>query len=251
MLLIKVFCSLSMTIQGSEPVAKLNEKFLLKAIILIALALVLVTFFVSLLFLPREFHSPSPSPSNSQSLLCPTQSPAGTPSSIVGTSIITSTPNPIPAYTPKPDPSANQEPEEYSTATAFREHLVIRNMNDNSTYLQVMNLDTLVGKFAKVGSQFSIEIPDHNEGDGLLNIVNIACNTTGFSLLGVSPALPVTLPNTVSVESGNVTLRISFLVPKEQYVGPFDFTVFYEYNPTPVHYNNFTSFIENLQYSVN
>jgi hypothetical protein len=139
--------------------------------------------------------------------------------------------DPFASNSPGSSPIVTLEPEKYSTATEVREHLVIKNMKDNSTSSHLIMLDALAGKIAKVGSQFSIEIPYHNGGDGVLNIVNIACNTSGFSLVGISPTLPVTLPNTASTEAGNVTLRITFASPSEQYVGTFDFTVFYEYFP--------------------
>jgi hypothetical protein len=80
MFLIKATYFLTMTIQDSEVSAKPNKESLLKAIVLIGLALVLVTVFVSILFIPRESSSPNFSPSNSQALPNSTLSPAVTSS---------------------------------------------------------------------------------------------------------------------------------------------------------------------------
>ena len=64
---------------------------------------------------------------------------------------------------------------------------------------------------------------------GTLKIANIVSNTKGFELTNVSPSLPVTLPDTATVEEGNVTLRMTFSTPTIKYSGTFDFTVFYDY----------------------
>jgi hypothetical protein len=80
MLLIKAAYFLTMTIQDSKLASKQKEKSLLKAIVLMGLALFLVTVFVSILFIPRESPSPNFSPSNSQTLPNSTISPVVTSS---------------------------------------------------------------------------------------------------------------------------------------------------------------------------
>jgi hypothetical protein len=68
MFLINATCFLLMAIQGSEPDAKPDRKYLLCTIVLVALALVLVIVFVSILFIPHESPAPNFSPSNSPAL---------------------------------------------------------------------------------------------------------------------------------------------------------------------------------------
>jgi hypothetical protein len=78
-----------MTIQDSG-LAEPSKAPLMKAIVLIGLALVLVTVFVSILFIPRESPSPSFSPSNSQAISNTTLSPEVTTSSLANTPIFSS-----------------------------------------------------------------------------------------------------------------------------------------------------------------
>jgi|WetSurMetagenome_2_1015567.scaffolds.fasta_scaffold49439_1 hypothetical protein len=79
-----------------------------------------------------------------------------------------------------------------------------------------------------VGRQVELVIPYHNSGAGNVTIIAINCSTAGFSIVKVSPELPVRLPNTVSTAVGNVTLTMVFSSPSSDYTGPFDFTVYFE-----------------------
>ena len=116
----------------------------------------------------------------------------------------------------------------YNSFSTFDEHLVIRDRTNNQTTTRTITLD-YTGEWTKVNSTFWIEIPYHSTGMGTLKITNIVSNTTGFELTNVSPSLPATLPNTATIEEGNVTLRMTFSTPTIKYSGTFDFTVFYDY----------------------
>jgi len=77
-----------------------------------------------------------------------------------------------------------------------------------------------------VGETMNITEPYWNIASGDLSITSIVCNTTGFSLLGTVPQLPVHVPNSPDASSGNITLAISFAVPDYQYIGPFEYIVY-------------------------
>jgi hypothetical protein len=77
-----------------------------------------------------------------------------------------------------------------------------------------------------VGRTMNITEPYWNIASGNLSITSIICNTTGFSLLGTVPNLPVHVPNSPDASSGNVTLVISFAVPASQYIGGFEYIVY-------------------------
>ncbi len=120
------------------------------------------------------------------------------------------------------------------TFTAFNEHLIIypHNTDPHSTAsTQPVNynipLDGFSGPYA-VGQQITIQIPYSYQGEtGTENITRMECNTSGFSLAGVSPELPVLLPNTRDNEAP-ITLTITFNTPSTPYTGPFDFTIYYD-----------------------
>jgi hypothetical protein len=118
----------------------------------------------------------------------------------------------------------------YNNFTSFNEHLAIRDNSNNITTTQLITLSDYTGEWTKVGNSFYIDIPYHSTGTGTLQISSIVCNTTGFSLTTVSPSLPVILPNTATIEEGSITLHMTFSAPETKYNGPFDFTVFYDYN---------------------
>jgi len=115
------------------------------------------------------------------------------------------------------------------TFTAFNEHLVIYPHNTANT--QPVNYNIPLSGFNGpyvVGQQIAIQIPYSYEGDtGTENITRMTCTTPGFSLVGVSPELPVQLPNTRDNEVP-ITLTITFNTPSTLYTGPFDFTVYYD-----------------------
>jgi hypothetical protein len=116
--------------------------------------------------------------------------------------------------------------------TAFNEHLVIysHTASGTQTVTYLFHLDDEAGKHP-AGKQIVIEVPYHYQGTGIENITRMECNTPGFNLAGVSPALPVRLPNTPTIEAGSITLKITFDTPQEPYTGAFDFTVFYDQYP--------------------
>ena len=118
----------------------------------------------------------------------------------------------------------------YNNFASFNEYLVIKDNSNNITTTDCIPLGNYAGVWTRVGDSFFIEIPYHNSGTGTLRIVNIVSNTTEFTLTSVSPSLPVTLPNTAKIEEGSVTLHMTFSSPETKYTGPFDFTVFYDYN---------------------
>jgi len=115
------------------------------------------------------------------------------------------------------------------TFTAFNEHLVIYPHNTDNTepvYYDIP-LSGFNGNYA-VGQQISIQIPYSYQGEiGTENLTSIVCNTSGFSVVSVSPELPVQLPNTRDNEEP-ITLTITFNTPSTPYSGPFDFTVYYD-----------------------
>jgi hypothetical protein len=115
--------------------------------------------------------------------------------------------------------------------TAFNEHLVIysHTSSGTQTVTYLFHLDE-AGKHP-AGKQIVIEVPYHYQGIGIENITRMECNTPGFNLAGVSPALPVRLPNTPTIEAGSITLKITFDTPQEPYTGAFDFTVYYDQYP--------------------
>jgi hypothetical protein len=114
--------------------------------------------------------------------------------------------------------------------TVFNEHLIIYSHTASGvqTITYLFHLDA--GKYP-AGKQMVIEIPYHYQGTGTENITRMECNTPGFSLLSVSPALPVKLPNTPTIEEGSITLKITFDTPSEPYTGALDFTVYYDQYP--------------------
>lgn len=79
-----------------------------------------------------------------------------------------------------------------------------------------------------VGKTMNITEPYWNLASGNLSITSMVCNTTGFSLLGTVPLLPVHVPNSPDPSAGNVTLVISFAVPATQYIGPFEYIVYFD-----------------------
>lgn len=115
------------------------------------------------------------------------------------------------------------------TFTAFNEHLVIYPHNTDNTQPVNYNipLSGFNGPYA-VGQQITIQIPYSYQGEaGTENITRMACTTSGFSLVSVSPELPVRLPNTRDNEAP-ITLTITFNTPSTPYNGAFDFTVYYD-----------------------
>lgn len=74
----------------------------------------------------------------------------------------------------------------------------------------------------------TITEPYWNVGSGTMSITGISSNTTGFSLVGTDPSLPLALPNSPDQASGNVTVIITFQAPEAQYVGPFEYMVYFD-----------------------
>lgn len=76
-----------------------------------------------------------------------------------------------------------------------------------------------------IGEAMNITEPYWNIGTGVMSITGIVANTTGFSLAGTSPPLPMAIPNSPD-GSTNATIVISFAMPASQYIGPFEYVVY-------------------------
>jgi len=98
-------------------------------------------------------------------------------------------------------------------------------VNNTVRYLQWHN--GTAGLYA-VGKAINITEPFWNIGSGTLSITNIVANTTGFELITTSPSMPVAVPNSPDAISGNVTVVISFLAPATQYIGHFEYIVYFD-----------------------
>jgi hypothetical protein len=80
----------------------------------------------------------------------------------------------------------------------------------------------------RVGGQIKWDESFHNPNGGVRNITSIVCTTPGFTFAGSSPGLPVTLPNTATKEEGSIMLTLAFDTPSTPYVGPLNYTIFYD-----------------------
>jgi len=98
-------------------------------------------------------------------------------------------------------------------------------VNNTVRYLQWHN--GTAGLYA-VGKAINITEPFWNIGAGTLSITNIVANTTGFELITTSPSMPVAVPNSPDASSGNVTVVISFQAPATQYIGHFEYIVYFD-----------------------
>jgi hypothetical protein len=98
-------------------------------------------------------------------------------------------------------------------------------LSSTAKYLRWHN--ETVGLYS-VGLPVKITEPFWNVASGAMSITNIVANTTGFALIGTSPSLPVAVPNSPDASQGNVTIAISFLAPAMQYIGHFEYIVYFD-----------------------
>jgi hypothetical protein len=116
--------------------------------------------------------------------------------------------------------------------TAFNEHLIIysHSSSGNETVKYNFQLNSYAGGY-QIGQQIVIKVPySYGGSSGTESIKNMTCDTSGFSLVSVSPQLPITLPNTRDNQQP-ITLTITFNATTTPYNGPFDFTVYYDQYP--------------------
>ena len=117
--------------------------------------------------------------------------------------------------------------------TAYGETLFI---TDHSSTGEVIDTGTTLvwspsNDHYRVGGQISWDESFHNGGSGVMNITSISCTTPGFTFVSSSPAFPQTLPNTPTKEAGAITLTLIFDAPSTQYIGPLNYTIFYDRYP--------------------
>jgi hypothetical protein len=115
--------------------------------------------------------------------------------------------------------------------TAYGETLFI---TDHGPSGEVIDTDTTLGVYPSndhymVGKQIKWSESFHNGGSGVMNITSIQSTTPGFTFVGCSPALPVTLPNTPTKEDGAIELTLTFDTPSTQYTGPLNYTIYYDH----------------------
>ena len=117
--------------------------------------------------------------------------------------------------------------------TGYGENLHIRNHSSSG---EVIDTNTTLiwspsNDYYGVGGQIKWDESFHNGGSGVMNITGILCTTPGFAFVSSSPALPQTLPNTPTKEDGAITLTLTFDAPSTQYIGPLNYTIFYDRYP--------------------
>jgi hypothetical protein len=118
---------------------------------------------------------------------------------------------------------------QYNNLTAVREvQYVTSHFGSASNTVRYVHWHNETTGHYPVGRTMNITEPYWNIGTGNLSIASIVCNTTGFSLIGVSSSLPVHVPNSPGASSGNVTLVMSFSVPATQYIGEFEYIVYFD-----------------------
>ncbi len=101
------------------------------------------------------------------------------------------------------------------------------------TTSKVLLLDQYAGKSLK-NTQLNLVEQYYNGNNGTLNVTKIVTNTPGFKIVSITPSLPVTVPNSPSMDAGNVSIRVTFDYPSLPYSGPLNYTVYFDYYPTSI-----------------
>jgi hypothetical protein len=107
----------------------------------------------------------------------------------------------------------------YFDFTSVNETLVYADSNQTN----VISLPNLVGRWGPIGDSFIIDPYFSNNGTANYSITNIISNTTGFTVTNIFPPLPVQIPTS---SASNVTIQVTFSIPKTSYTGSFNFTVY-------------------------
>jgi hypothetical protein len=117
-------------------------------------------------------------------------------------------------------------PRHHITAYGETLHTTIHTPEGNST--ETIPVWVPADDQYRVGSQIEWDESFHNAQGGIRNITSIVCTTPGFTFAGSTPALPVTLPNSVTIQEGAIVLTLVFNAPSTQYIGPLNYTIYYD-----------------------
>jgi hypothetical protein len=122
--------------------------------------------------------------------------------------------------------------DQVNTLTVVNETQIISTHlpNETITSSKVLLLDQFAGKSMK-NSQLNMVEQYYNGNNGTLNVTKVVSNTPGFKIVGISPSLPVTVPNAPSMDAGNVSIKVTYEYPSLPYSGPLNFTVYFDYYP--------------------
>jgi hypothetical protein len=117
-------------------------------------------------------------------------------------------------------------PQHHITAYGETLHTTIHTSEGNNT--ETIPVWVPADDQYRVGSQIEWDESFHNAQGGIRNITSIVCTTPGFTFAGSTPALPVTLPNSVTIQEGAIVLTLAFSAPSTQYIGPLNYTIYYD-----------------------
>lgn len=122
--------------------------------------------------------------------------------------------------------------DQVNTLTVVNETQVIATHTSSGivTTSKVLLLDQYAGKSLK-NTQLNLVEQYYNSNNGTLNVTKIVSNTPGFKIVSVTPSLPITVPNSPSMEAGNVSIRITYDYPSLPYSGPLNYSVYFDYFP--------------------
>jgi hypothetical protein len=122
----------------------------------------------------------------------------------------------------------------YYNLTSVRETWAVTTHYPNGTTIATYNTWQHGGRSGAqlhFGRQLTIEETNSWSAGGPVTLKSVVCNTTGFSILNISPTLPLVVPQESEGVPSNFTVELTFNMPSAPYTGSLDYVFYFDYYP--------------------